>query len=186
MSFPFLAGERLYLRPLEESDADGEYPGWLNDDEVSRGNAHNRFPYTRQAALEYIRRAGTTQDAVILAMILREGDVHVGNISLQRIEPVWRSAEFAILVGAKSCWGKGYGEEAGRLLLDHAFFTLNLHRVYCGTFSTNVGMQRLAEKLGMEEEGRRREAAFKEGLWLDVLEYGVLRQTYVERFGGSP
>jgi len=184
MSLPFLSGERLYLRPLEESDADGDYPTWLNDGEVSQGNAHHRFPYTREAALEYIRRAGTVRDAVILAMVLHEGDVHIGNISLQRIDSVSRNAEFAILLGVKSCWGEGYGEEAGRLLLDHAFFSLNLHRVYCGTFSTNIGMRRLAEKMGMVEEGCRSEAAFKDGRWLDIVEFGVLRQTYVEKFGG--
>ena len=119
-------------------------------------------------------------------MCIRDSEegVHIGNISLQRIDYVSRNAEFAVLLGVKSCWGEGYGEEAGRLLLDHAFFSLNLHRVYCGTFSTNIGMRRLAEKLGMVEEGCRSEAVFKSGRWLDIVEFGVLRQAYVEKFGG--
>jgi RimJ/RimL family protein N-acetyltransferase len=35
----------------------------------------------------------------------------------------------------------------------------------------------------MRLEGRRRQAAFKDSRWLDVLEYGVLRDEYVEKFG---
>jgi RimJ/RimL family protein N-acetyltransferase len=130
-----------------------------------------------------VRRTRGARDQLVLAMVLRENDQHFGNIALTHIDTVRRSAEFAILVGEKNFWSKGYGEEAGRLLLDHGFFTLNLHRICCGTFSTNVGMQRLAEKLGMQLEGRRREAAFKDNQWLDILEYGVLREEHVERFG---
>ena len=35
-------------------------------------------------------------------------------------------------------------------------------------------MQRLALYLGMKEEGRRREAAFKDGRYVDLIEYGIL------------
>ena len=101
-----------------------------------------------------------------------------------RLDFVSRSAEFAIVIGAKDCWGKGHSKEAARLLLDHAFFTLNLNRVYCGTFETNVAMKKLAEYLAMQVEGRRRQSVFKQNRYVDVIEYGVLRQEYIERFGG--
>ncbi|MBM4229579.1 MAG: GNAT family N-acetyltransferase [Gammaproteobacteria bacterium] len=39
-------------------------------------------------------------------------------------------------------------------------------------------MQKLARALGMQEEGRRRSALFLEGAWVDVLEYGVLRDEF--------
>ena len=183
MGIPFLVGERLVLRALEESDADGEYPGWLNDEEVSRGNAHHRHPYTRESALDYIRRSRASIEELVLAMALKDSGRHIGNITLKRIDPVYRSAEFAILLGARDSSGQGYSKEAGRLLCDHGFFTLNLRRIHCGTFESNVPMQKLAEHLGMHLEGRRRQAAFKDGRWLDVLEYGVLCDEYVEKFG---
>ena len=39
-------------------------------------------------------------------------------------------------------------------------------------------MKRLAISLGMEKEGVRREAVYKDGKYLDIIEYGVLRRDY--------
>jgi ribosomal-protein-alanine N-acetyltransferase len=180
MATPFLIGERLYLRPLIEADAQGPYADWFNDQEVCRGNSHHVFPYTPEAALAYIRHAAQTHDELILAIVLREDDRHIGNIALQSIHPIYRSAEFSIVIGDKAAWGKGYGREAGRLLCHHGFAALNLNRIACGTFDDNVAMQRLALALGMKEEGRRRQAAFKQGRYVDVIEFGVLRSEFEE------
>lgn len=171
---PFLKGKHIYLRPLVEADADGAYPGWFNDEEVCRGNSHHVFPYTKQAALAYIRRAAETRSDLILAIALIADDRHIGNIALQNIHPVYRSADFAIVIGDKSAWGHGYAKEASALLCAHGFVALNLHRIACGTFEDNVPMQRLAVWLGMKEEGKRRSAVFKSGRFVDMIEYGML------------
>lgn len=183
MAHSFLESNELYLRALRPEDADGPYVSWFNDAEVCQGNAHHKYPYTKQAALKYIESTQNYRNSIVLAIIEKKSNKHIGNISLQKIDPVSRSAEFAIILGDKQSWGKGYSKQAGRLLLDHAFFTLNLNRVYCGTFENNVAMQKLAGYLGMIEEGRRRQAAFKNNNYLDILEYGVLRDEYIEKFG---
>lgn len=177
---PFLTGERLVLRQLAEADVDGPYAWWFNDVEVCAGNSHHVFPFTRRQALDYIHRVAEARDALVLAMTERDGR-HVGNISLQGINPITRSAELAIVIGEKDVWGCGYGREAGELIVGHGFGALNLHRVGCATFEDNHGMQALARSLGMSEEGRRRQAAFKDGRYLDVIEYGVLRHEWNTR-----
>ncbi|MEW6445846.1 MAG: GNAT family N-acetyltransferase [Pseudomonadota bacterium] len=170
-----IQGKHLYLRGLVESDASGPYPTWLNDREINAGNSHGAFPYATSAALDYIRQSQTRRDALILAIVLNEGDRHIGNISLQAIHPVYRSAELALLIGERDCWGKGYGREAASLICRHGFETLNLHRIHCGTFAHNNGMQSIAKALGMRQEGVRRQAAYKDGHYVDVIEYGLLR-----------
>ncbi|MBI3524682.1 MAG: GNAT family N-acetyltransferase [Betaproteobacteria bacterium] len=175
---PFLEGQRLYLRALADKDADGDYPAWLNDAEVCRGNSHHVFPYSREAALDYIRQTRQSTTSLVLAIVVREDHHHIGNIALQSIHPIHRSAEFAILIGDKTGWGKGYGLEAGRLLCRHGFAALNLHRIYCGTFADNAGMIGLAHALGMKEEGRRRQAAFKDGKYIDIVEFGLLETDF--------
>ena len=174
----FLEGERVYLRPLRESDADGPYPDWLNDEAVCRGNSHHVHPYSRQQAAQYIEHSGRAGGDLVLAVVLKESGRHIGNIALQRIDWVHRCAQFAILLGDKSEWGKGHGLEAGRLIVRHAFDALNLNRIECGTFESNAGMRKLALGLGMKEEGVRRQAAYKDGRYLDVLQYGVLREEF--------
>lgn len=170
----FLATPRLLLRPLEPADADGDYPSWLNSAEVSRGNSHHVLPYTRSAAREYIEQVSSGPD-LVLAIVVREGARHVGNISLQGVHPLFRSAELAILIGGSGSRGKGIGLEAAQVVCSHGFRAMNLHRIACATYAHNVAMQRLANALGMREEGRRREAAFKDGRYVDVIEYGLLR-----------
>ena len=66
--------------------------------------------------------------------------------------------------------------EAGQLLISHAFKNLNLHRIYCGTSSQNIGMQKLALKLGMKKEGERKESIYNNGKFYSIFEYGILNK----------
>ncbi len=174
----FLVGPDIYLRPLCESDAESDYPDWLNDEEVCRGNSHHTFPNTRAATLEYVTSVSGSRRSLVLAIVTLEDNRHIGNISLQNIHPIYQSAELAILLGHKANWGKGYGEQAARLLIEHGFNNLNLHRIYCGTFENNIGMQKLARKLSMTEVGRQRQAAYKNGRYLDLLQYDLLEDEF--------
>lgn len=175
-----LEGEQVYLRPLELRDADGVYPSWLNDPEVCRYNSHGEILYTREMAQAYIENTINNPSCVVFAICLQEDDRHVGNLSLQQISVKNSSAEFAILIGDPFVYGRGIGYEAGTLLLGYAFTTLKLHRLYCGTHAENIAMQNLALKLGMSEEGRRRDALFKNGHFADIVEYGILTDEYSE------
>lgn len=175
-----LEGRHIYLRPIEISDADGAYPSWLNDSEVCRYNSHGDTLYTKEMAQSYIKSVIDNPNTAVFAICSSENDRHVGNIALQQISTKNRNAELAILIGEPSVYGKGIGYEAGMLLVSYAFDTLKLHRLYCGTHSENLAMQHLACKLGMREEGRRREAIFKNGKFADVVEYGILADEYSE------
>lgn len=174
----FLEGKSIYLRALEEKDANGNYFQWLNDEEVCRNNSHAIFPNSELKTMDYIKYAQSTGNAVILAIIDKATDQHIGNISLQNINWVSRNAEFAILLGDKNFWNKGYSSDAAMLLCNHGFKKLNLFRIYCGTFATNAAMIKLAEKLKMQQEGIRRKAIFKDGKYTDIIEFGVLADEF--------
>jgi [ribosomal protein S5]-alanine N-acetyltransferase len=178
----FLQSERIYLRPLIESDCEGPYLGWFNDEEICRGNSHHVFPYTVESARSYVRFANETKDNLILAIVLQESERHIGNVALQNVHRVNRSAEFSIVIGERDAWGKGFGQEAARLICAHGFSAMNLNRIACGTFAGNEAMQKLAGYLGMKEEGRRRQAAYKDGEFEDIIEYGVLRSEFEAQF----
>ena len=174
----FLSGTRLRLRALCAADVDGPYLTWLNDPEVSRLNSHHVFPYTRDAALAWVAALPARRDALVLAIELDER--HVGNISLQDISAVGRSAELAIVLD-RSVWGEGVGSEAAELLVEHGFRALNLNRIACGTVAANHGMRRLAERLGMTQEGVRRQAVWTDGAYHDIVEYGLLADEWKDR-----
>lgn len=178
MNNAFLAGSTFYLRGLDERDLAGPYPSWFNDPEVCRFNSHGRSPATLPQMEAYVRKVQNSATDLVLAIVLKVGERHIGNISLQKISWVDRSAEYAIVMGDKDSWGKGIAKEASLLLLQHGFRTLNLHRIYCGTSEKNLPMQKLAAAMGMKAEGRRRQALFKEGNFQDILEYGILQEEF--------
>ncbi len=177
----FLEGERIILRALNRQDLNENYLQWLNDEEVSRGNGHAVFPNTEEAMIRYYEEQQNNTKQLVLAIIYKEDKKHIGNVSLQNINWISRNAEFAILMGDKNYWKKGLGEEAALLIVQYGFERLNLHRVYCGTFSNNESMKKLAGKLSMKQEGVRREAVYKSGQYLDIYEYAVLKNEFVKK-----
>jgi [ribosomal protein S5]-alanine N-acetyltransferase len=174
----FLHGERITLRALVKEDLNDNYLQWLNDEEVCRGNTHAVFPNTEEKMYRFYEAQQNHMSQVVLAIIHKNTNKHIGNVSLQNINWISRNAEFAIIMGDKEFWGNGLGEEAALLIVQYGFDRLNLHRIYCGTFSNNESMKKLAQKLFMKQEGVRREAVYKNGSYLDVFEFGVLKSEF--------
>jgi [ribosomal protein S5]-alanine N-acetyltransferase len=165
-----------HVRSLREEDVDGPYPGWFQDQQVCQYNRHGKFPKTKAYFRDYISSLDR-EDRVVWA-ICHETDGHIGNVALEGISLINRTAEFAIILGDRRHWGKGVGVLAGRALVAHGFRKINLHRIHCGTAATNIGMQKLALALGMRQEGCRRSHLFLDGEWVDMLEFGVLREEF--------
>jgi RimJ/RimL family protein N-acetyltransferase len=173
-----LDAERIFLKKLSMDELDGNYVTWLNDPEVCRYNSHGEQAYTREMAKKFIGLLEGDDTREVWAVYLKETGLHIGNISLQRIDRKNRNAEIAYLFGEKQYWGKGYAKEASRVLLKHAFGDLKLHRVYFGTNIHNLAMQKLGEGLSFKKEGVLKDAQFKNGSFNDVVMFGLLAEEY--------
>jgi len=180
-TYRFIIGKKIVLRTLCLKDAQGPYVGWFNDETVCRYNQHHAFTYSKKKAEEYIRKTMRSRNELVLAITTKKSARHIGNIALQQIDLINRNAQLSIILGDKNYWAKGCGKEAVELLLRHGFSQLNLHRIYCATAENNIPMQKLALSVGMKREGKRREAAFKSGSYLNVIEYGLLIREYNRR-----
>ncbi len=176
MNNPFLIGERIYLRPLDEDDL-GRCTRWINDPEVTAGLTM-RFPKNAAREREWLTAQYGDQHNVLLGIVLRDGDRHIGNCGLHRIDWINRSAVFGIMIGEKSEWNKGYGTEAARLLISYGFYQLGLHRVELQVYAYNGRARRAYEKLGFVHEGTLREARFHAGRYHDILIMGILKSEW--------
>lgn len=172
----YALNEEYYVRALQESDLAGAYPSWFEDQEVCRYNSHGKFVRTADYFRSFL--ASLNGEDQVAWAICHTADGHIGNISLQGLSFINRNAEFAVLMGDRRHWRKGVALVAGRALLQHGFFKLNLERIYCGTAATNIGMQKLADGLGMVQEGCRRNHLYLDGEWVDMLEYGILKSEF--------
>lgn len=172
MKIPFLVGKKIYLRPLLHSDLGEEYLGWLNDPEINEYSRRRQFPTTEPGLNSYFDQISKSNDLIVLAIALKENDLHVGNVQLGPIQWVTRMAEIAILIGDKDGWNKGVGAEAIELLTKHAFEILNLHRLFAGTI--NPAFKRLMEKMEWTLEGTFKDASFIEGKYVNSYFFGKI------------
>jgi len=180
---PFLEGKLIFLRGLCSEDANDRYPQWFNSDDINKYNSHHRHPYSRTEAISYIEALLDDRTKLVLAIVDKETNRHIGNVALQDISNINRSANLAIIIGEKEFWGKGIAVEASCLIISHGFFELNLHRIDAGTSAENASAIAWLEKLGFVREGRKRRALYKNGRYHDVVEYGVLREEWEELMG---
>lgn len=178
---PFIIGENIYLRTIEALDINERYQRWFNDVEVCQFNDHHRFPLYREEMAKYYQEVIQSKNNLVLAIVDKVSDVHIGNIALHNIDAINRSAELTLIIGEKDFWGKGVATEACQLIITHGFGALNLHRIYCGTSAVNIGMQKVAEKLGFVREGVRRDGIYKDGQYHDLIEYRLLKEEYATK-----
>lgn len=170
----FLEDNSIGLRELQEEDAEGNYSMWFNDSEVCQYNSHHRFPMSKSEVIDYIKGLYGNRSLIVLAVIEKTTNKHIGNISLQQIDLINRQAEIAFIFGEKEYWGSGYATNAAKLLIEHAFKELGLNRLYFGTSEKNIGMQKVGEKLNFQRVGVRRKALYKNGSFVDIYDYDLL------------
>lgn len=176
MKCPFLIGTKIYLRPLDRSDAPVIVP-WVNDQDVLRTLMLYR-PVTLHAEEEFIEESARDERQLVLGIALRQSDQLIGATGLNQIDFKDSHANFGIFIGMKSEWGKGYGTEATYLIVDFAFKTLNLNRVSLRVYEYNQRGIRVYEKLGFKREGILRQEHYHDGRRWDTLIMAVLREEW--------
>jgi RimJ/RimL family protein N-acetyltransferase len=171
-----LSGEAAVLRPLRAADRVISVR-WRNDPEIRDGILGYRFPVTAEMEADWVNSVLKDQSRtrVILAIEDKSDGAFVGFVYLNNIDWFARNAEFGILIGERSRHGKGLAREALALVVDYAFKTLNLQRLYLRVVAFNKRALRLYRGFGFVQEGIQRQHAFARGRYHDVVLMGLLR-----------
>ncbi len=160
---------QIYLRSLELGDLDRTHK-WHNDPALYE-TLMGTFRYVSKfAEEEWLRKkiVYSTKE-VNLAICLTSDSQHIGNFYLLNIDWIARTADMGALIGEPGELAKGYGTEALRLVMKHAFKDLGLLKLYAPTFSDNNAAIKHLEKCGAVTEGRLCKHCFKNGRFKDVL-----------------
>ena len=110
-------------------------------------------------------------------VIDREGHA-IGGVRLHEIDQEESHARLAIGIRHPADWGHGYGTEASKLVLGHAFNIMNLHRVDLIVLESNKRAIRSYEKCGLKVEGVLRERALVSGRRQNDLIMAILRHEF--------
>ncbi|WP_019421288.1 GNAT family N-acetyltransferase [Paenibacillus sp. OSY-SE] len=172
----FLEGAGVYLRPIGLEDAESYYYK-LFDPEVRRLTGTQKH-FSKEQVIRYIE--GKTQDSsgMLLLIALCETNEVIGDIELQDIDGINRSANIRIAIGGSAHQGKGYGSEAIGLLLEYAFGTLQLHRIELNVFAFNKRAIHVYEKAGFKREGVQRDALYYDHKYHDSIIMSILEDEY--------
>lgn len=171
-----LNGPRLTLRAITHDDL-ANFVTWFNDVEVTVHLA-TFMPMTEEDEMDWYESQRRDRSVLNLSMVVRAENKHIGSIGLRAINHHLQSAELGIVIGDKSCWGQGYGQEALHLLLDFAFRQMNLHRIYLRVDASHEAGKRCYQKVGFVEEGRMRDATYHHGGFEDQFLMSILRPEY--------
>jgi len=171
-------GFKVYLDSIDDNDAEA-IAGYSNDYEIASNIPNMPFPYTIGHALSFIDfaklRCAERAD-YHMAVRLQSGEL-VGMCAIANIDNTNMRAELGYWIG-KRHWGKGYGKEAVRLMLNFAFATLRLNRVCAKVLVGNERSIRLLGPLGFKKEGIAREGVFHMGKFMDDIAFSILRSEY--------
>lgn len=166
---------RIYLKELCLKDVSSDYYSWMNDPEVTQYLEARFSDHTMEAIREFVANCTNDPNVIFLAIRVKEGDKHIGNIKLHKINRIHRTAEISIMIGDKNYWRKGYGQEAIRLLCDYAFHTLDLHKITAECYENNLGSLNVFRRAGFKEEGIRKKQYLYNNQYVDAYMLGYVR-----------
>jgi RimJ/RimL family protein N-acetyltransferase len=177
---PTLVGDSVLLRPVGVEDV----PGLLKlvaDPEGRRMTGTHRQDFPEDAAREWYRTRADHADRLDLAIVDRATGKYVGEVVLNELNTDNQSCGFRICLIGPTAFGRGFGTEATRLVVRHAFETVGVHRIELEVFAFNPRARRVYEKVGFVHEGTKRQALLWDGEWFDVHLMAMVADDWTSR-----
>lgn len=170
------SGKLVTLRAMERRDL-AKSRHWVNDLEITSliGRA---LPVSDLEEERWFARMMEDEKVVMFAVETKEEKRHIGIVWLWNIDYRNRKAEARIIIGNKRCWGKGYGREVLKLLVNFAFQNLNLNKVYAYVLKDNPRAVKAFEKLGFAKEGDLKGEFFINGGYRDACRMGLINNSW--------
>ena len=172
----FIEGKRIVLRALRKDDLE-KLLHLMNNKEICDLTGEV-YPTTEGEINEYYDRLQRTDNRISFVVIDKETNEIIGETGLLRIFAPWRTADLSIIIWDKKYWGKGYGKEIAKLIMDYAFNDINIHRLAIGVVGFNGNAIKFWKSVGFKEEGKQIEGYFKNGKYSDFIMMYILEDEH--------
>ena len=151
---------------------------WYADPEIARLARYQQTPMRPEEIERFFAARVVGPDALAMAVHERATGRLIGTCAFSQLDGDNGSALYHITIGESDAWGRGYGTEATRLMMDYAFGTLGLHRIALFVFEFNERAIRAYKRCGFVVEGRSRESIWRDGRWWDELAMSILESDW--------
>jgi len=131
-------------------------------------------PYSKENGKTFIKNA-TISDPIHIFAIDINGEA-VGGIGIHpQMDIHKKNAELGYWL-AEPFWGEGIMTKAIKQIVDFAFSTFDINRVFARPFGNNPGSQKILKKNGFILEARFDKTLIKNGQLLDELIYAIRKK----------
>ncbi len=164
----YIKTNRMVIRDFHVNDVNDMYD-ILGDDETMR----NCEPaYTMEKTTEFLQKFCIDKKGAVAA-VEEETNKVIGYILFHKFEEDMYEMGW---IFNREFWGQGYAFEACKAMIDYAFDSMNVHKIFAETID-EIKSVHLMKKLGMKLEGiQRSHVKDTLGNWADLYLYGILAE----------
>jgi len=169
-----ILGENIYLDAVRYKDLE-KILFWRNNPIVYQW-FYEHEPTAIEQQIKWYENILTKNDEKFWSInLLRTGEI-IGVIGLIHIDWRNRKAEFGrFFIFPQEYIHIGLGKEALQLLIDYFFNHMNMHKLYCDTFSDNIPAIKLYEKIGFVQTGLFKEHIYRKGKYEDLIYFELTK-----------
>ena len=184
MTIPTLRGAQVTLRPMTVADLP-HLVRWGSGPEFrwqQWGMQPGRF--AEPDARKWIDHM--TEDGRSGCWVIEHDGMPVGFANFRDVNPRGKSCEIGIGIGEPTLWGKHLGRDALQLEIDYLQRQLGLHRIGLSVVGHNDRAIWMYKSLGFVVEGIERDGIGREGVFLDDVKMGLVKDKPRPSFDPRP
>ena len=174
-----LETERIQLNPVSMTDTKDIQEN-ARVREIADTMISIPYPYPPDGGTRYVDKhlaEFETGTAVSFILRNRSSGRFLGIVELRAIETEHSQGELSFWL-AKHAWGKGYMQEALSAVVEFAFESVGLNRLYAYHMLRNPASGRILEKTGFRREGVLCQRVRKWNIFEDVALWAILRRDW--------
>ncbi len=164
-----ILGKEVFMLPFSKNDITDRYLSWLNDTEVVSYSNQRFINHTYDSSLNYLNGFSNSKNKFFSINKLNNKKM-IGTMTAYE-STNHGVVDIGIMIGDKSVWGKGYGQDAWSTILEWYAQRKDIRKITAGTLACNHGMIRLMERSGMKLEATKKKQEIVDGLPEDILYY---------------
>lgn len=168
-----IRGAKVLLRPFCLDDVTDTYIGWLNDPIVVHYSNQRFIAHDRVSCLRYLESFAGTDNLFLSVRRLDTGHA-IGTMTVY-VSSHHGTADAGIMIGDKSVWGGGYGQDAWNTLTNWLLAQCTIRKLTAGALACNAAMIRVMEKSGMQLEAVRKAQEILDGVPQDIWLFAKYR-----------
>lgn len=177
----YLQSERLRLRPLEKQDLPKAKEIFAQAERIKLYLPGTYRFYNEEQLRLLLEDWNDTVSSFVYCIERLEDGAFVGLCNIDDFSYVAKHFDLGIVLAAPSFEGKGYAKETLHLILDYMFNQYNMKRAAAKIMSSNLASQKLFRQLGFKEEGCWRSYVYRDGQYLDLLHFSLLKEEFLNK-----